>query len=136
MMNFIKRWGFAGLIMAIIFWASATPSSDIPKFGGWDTLVKKGGHAFGYGLLALAYQHGLANGQRPSKSQAALSVLLAVLYAVTDEFHQGFTRGRTPAWLDVVIDGAGASVVTGLRLWWLRRGDSSPPRVNESPFQK
>lgn len=111
-------------MMTIIFWASATPSTDIPKFGLWDTLVKKGGHALGYGLLALAYQHGLANGQRPSTQQAALSVLLAVLYVFTDEFHQSFTKGRTPAWLDVVIDGAGASVATGLRLWWQKKGDS------------
>lgn len=124
MMNFIKRWGFAALIMALIFWASATPSTDIPKFGLWDTLVKKGGHALGYGLLALAYQHGLANGQRPSLRQAVLSVLLASVYAGTDELHQSFTKGRTPAWLDVVIDGVGASVATALRLWWQGRGAS------------
>jgi VanZ family protein len=123
-MNLLKRWGPAAIIMAIIFWASATPSTDIPKFGLWDTLVKKGGHALGYGLLALAYQYGLANGQRPSLRQAALSVVLAVLYAVTDEFHQSFTKGRTPTWLDVVIDGAGASAATGLRLWWQSRGAS------------
>lgn len=123
-MSLLKRWGTAALIMALIFWASATPSTDIPKFGLWDTLVKKGGHALGYGLLALAYQHGLANGQRPSLRQAVLSVLLAVVYAGTDEFHQSFTKGRTPAGLDVVIDGVGASVATALRLWWQGRGAS------------
>jgi VanZ family protein len=34
--------------------------------------------------------------------------VFAVLYAVTDEFHQGFVAGRHESALDVGIDAAGA----------------------------
>ena len=36
------------------------------------------------------------------------SLGLTVLYAVSDEIHQGFTAGRHPAAADVAIDAAGA----------------------------
>ncbi len=106
------RWGPALALMAVIYWASATPSRNLPDFGGWDTLLKKGGHALGYALLAAAYQHGL-------RGRPALAVLLAGLYALTDEFHQTFTAGRTPSGLDVLIDTTGA--IVGAWLWWAGR---------------
>ncbi len=44
----ISRWGPAVLMMAVIFTASSFPSRDLPSFGLWDRLVKKGGHMLGY----------------------------------------------------------------------------------------
>ena len=40
----------------------------------------------------------------------AWALVLAVLYAVTDEFHQGFVAGRHESALDVGIDAAGALI--------------------------
>ena len=37
-----------------------------------------------------------------------LAVIFSILYAATDELHQGFVDGRVPAPMDVLIDGAGA----------------------------
>ncbi len=37
-----------------------------------------------------------------------VAVVFSILYAVTDELHQGFVDGRVPAPLDVAIDGLGA----------------------------
>lgn len=54
MKNFL-RWFPALALMAAIFIFSSVPSEEMPSFGFWDTLVKKGGHAAGYGLLALTY---------------------------------------------------------------------------------
>ena len=34
---------------------------------------------------------------------------MAVLYAVTDEIHQGFVPGRNPQFTDLLIDAAGAA---------------------------
>jgi hypothetical protein len=51
--SFLWRWGAALLMMAAIFGFSSIPSAEMPDFGLLDTLVKKGGHALGYGLLAL-----------------------------------------------------------------------------------
>jgi VanZ family protein len=38
----------------------------------------------------------------------AWALVFAVLYAVTDEFHQGFVAGRHESAVDVGIDAAGA----------------------------
>ena len=115
------RWVPALLVMAVIFALSATPGPDLPKFGLWDTLVKKGAHFFGYAVLALAYWHAIR--AQPGGHRARFYVLafaLAILYAVSDEFHQSFVPGRHPSWVDAfLIDGSGAA----LALWvtWLVR---------------
>mgnify|MGYP007068801999 CR=1 FL=1 len=49
----LQRWGPALVLMLAIFLFSNTPSTEIPNLGGWDRLVKKGGHMLGYALLAL-----------------------------------------------------------------------------------
>jgi VanZ family protein len=105
--------------MAVIFVASATPGSQLPKFGAWDALVKKGGHVLGYGLLAVAYVHALNHGRSIPRAKFIVAVCLAALYAATDEFHQRFTPGRTSSLRDVGIDVAGACI--GLALWRLIR---------------
>ena len=76
-----------------------------------DFLVKKGGHATGYALLALANMRALGW----DRKRWHLAWLLAVIYSATDEFHQSFVPGRTPALMDVGIDAFGAAV--GLLLW-------------------
>lgn len=103
----ILRWVPAFAVMAIIFGLSSFPSQDLPSFGLFDLLVKKGAHMLGYGFLALAFWYGL----RFDKHLWWLALLLALLYAVSDEYHQSFVPGRHPSWVDVVVfDGGGASL--------------------------
>jgi VanZ family protein len=114
------RWLPALLVMAAIFGFSSIPSSLMPDFGGWDTFVQKGGHVLGYGLLALAYWGGL----RFEKRRGWLALLFAVIYALSDEFHQSFVPGRHPSLVDaLVIDAGGAAAALGLVYWWrVKRG--------------
>ncbi len=101
----ILGWFPAIFVMAVIFGFSSIPSQEMPSFGLWDLVVKKGAHMLGYGLLALACWYGL----RFDKRRWWLALLLAVLYAISDEFHQSFVPGRHPSWVDaLVIDGSGA----------------------------
>lgn len=111
----LLRWAPAVLVMAVIFALSSTSSRELPNFGFWDTLVKKGGHFFGYAILASAYLYALSNrGSRPGVRTFLLAFALAILYAVSDEYHQSFVPGRHPSWVDAfVIDGSGAA----LALW-------------------
>lgn len=112
----LKRWGPALVMMLLIFLASSIPSQELPDFEVWDTLVKKGGHMLGYALLAAAYLRGLAPaGGRPARREILTAVLLASLYAVSDEFHQSFVPGRESTPADVGIDVLGA--MTGV---WVR----------------
>jgi VanZ family protein len=106
-------------MMIAIFVASATPGTDLPDFGTWDFDVKKGGHMLGYALLAMSYLHALANSHRITRRLLVLAIVLAGLYAVTDEIHQLFTPGRTSSPIDVAIDTVGAAI--GALLWaWIR----------------
>ncbi len=121
MISLLSRWGPALLLMAVIFAASATPGKDLPDAGAWDTLFKKGGHLLGYALLGAAYLRGLAGSGRPSMREVGAAVLLAALYAGSDELHQRMTPDRTPSWTDVGIDTLGAVVGAGLGAGWRRR---------------
>ncbi len=101
--------------MAAIFFASATPAVDIPHFGALDYAVKKSGHFLSYALLALAYRRGLGTAKR----RDATAWMLAVIYALLDEFHQSFVPGRHPSLLDALLfDGGGAlaALLLGRRL--------------------
>jgi VanZ family protein len=114
----LLRWIPAAIVMAIIFAMSSTPSQELPHFGLWDTLVKKGGHFFGYAILALAYWYGLS-GQSKLRPYF-LAFVLAILYAISDEYHQSFVPGRHPSWVDAfVIDGSGAALML-IGIWRYR----------------
>ena len=120
LISWIRCWGPAIVIMAVIFLLSATPSRILPNFGVSDTLVKKGAHMLGYALLTLAYMRGMSGlqaGGKQSWKAAALSLILAALYAMSDEYHQSFVPGRNSRWTDVGIDAVGGTV--GLILWSL-----------------
>ena len=115
MIKNISTWLPAILIMAIIFALSSIPSTAMPMFGTWDTIVKKGGHVLGYGLLAVSYWYGWGF----KKSHWWMALILAVFYALSDEFHQSFVPGRHPSLVDaLVIDAGGAAIGLGLVYWW------------------
>jgi VanZ family protein len=96
-------------MMAIIFLLSSLPSDRIPYYGAVDTFVKKGGHAIGYGLLGLSYFYALP--KRLSKFYRVITALMmAILFALSDEYHQSFVQGRSSSLGDVFIDGIGAMI--------------------------
>jgi len=67
-------------------------------------------------LRALRRQSGASIAQwqwRP----ASLALLLVVLYAATDEFHQLFVPNRQASVIDVLIDSTGAFI--GLLVAWI-----------------
>jgi VanZ family protein len=123
----VLRWLPALLVMLAIFLFSAQSSSELPNFDWVDWIVKKGGHMTGYALLALSYWRALGFRQ----GRWWLAWCLAVLYAVTDEFHQSFVPGRSASIWDVLIfDNLGALI----SLWLLnryktQRSDSPGPIV-------
>jgi len=111
---FLLRWGLAILMMVAIFGFSSIPSKEMPTFGLFDFSVKKGGHALGYGLLALAFWRGLRWEKRDSSKSVQtmwIAWAMAVAYSATDEFHQSFVPGRHPAVTDVMIDATGAALM-------------------------
>lgn len=72
-----------------------------------DLIVRKAGHMFVFGTLALLIWRALAMTTAVHRPWL-WALLSAVLYAITDEVHQGFVAGRDPSAVDVGIDAAGA----------------------------
>ena len=107
--------------MGAIFILSNQPKGDIPSFGLWDTLVKKTSHFLAYGVLAFLALRVTETEKRPF----LLAMLLAVLYAISDEFHQTYIPGRHGSPIDVIIDSLGAlTALLSLRKNWSRLPDS------------
>src|SRR5688572_24756959 len=101
------NWIPALLVMSVIFWFSSQPSSDLPNFDWADKVIKKGGHVCGYALLAWSYWRAL----HFRSNNSWLAWFLAILFAITDEYHQSFVTGRYPSIFDVFIyDNLGALV--------------------------
>jgi VanZ family protein len=105
----LLRWLPAFAMMGAIFALSSLTPERIPFFGEYDLLIKKGAHATGYAMLAAAYFFALPSRLSPIY-RGVLSFLMAVLFAMSDEFHQSFVRGRHSALRDVGIDSLGAAL--------------------------
>ena len=103
------RWLPAFVMMIAIFTFSSIPASRMPDFGPYDFLVKKSGHAIGYAMLGLSYFYALPR-RLNSGYRWFTAVLMAVLFALSDEFHQSFVQGRTSSLRDVMIDGTSAAI--------------------------
>ncbi len=107
------RWWPAAALMLVIFLFSSLPAARFPTFPGMlELIIKKGGHILAYGILARSYLRGIGLGRSNGRP---IAWLLAVTYAVTDEWHQSFVPGRGASWLDVFLDALGAGA--GLWLW-------------------
>jgi VanZ family protein len=120
--NRIFRWLPAALMMLAIFLYSAGPALDIPQ-SGLRLFVNKSGHVIGYAMLALSYWRGF--NFNANKRWGAW--LLAVLYAMTDEFHQSFVPGRHSSLFDVLVyDNLGACI--GMLLAGLSLKQKQPVR--------
>jgi VanZ family protein len=96
---------WAGLIFAF----SAQPNLRFLSDASLDFLVRKAGHMAVFGILALLLWRALA-GTTSWRRPWAWALVFAVLYAVSDEFHQGFVAGRHESAVDVGIDAAGALI--------------------------
>jgi hypothetical protein len=113
-------WGPVALQMVLIFAASSIP--DLTAIPGG--ISDKSGHGIGYGILGAVLIRALAGGRLSGVTwwRAGLTVVLATLYGVTDEFHQSFVHGRSPDRFDVLADCVGAAVtvvvIAGLARAW------------------
>jgi VanZ family protein len=102
----LTHWVPVVLWAAVIFGFSSIPSLS-SGLGTWDLVLRKGAHTTEYAILAVLLARALG------RELPAFAV--GVLYAVSDEVHQHFVRGRHAAPLDVAIDSVG--LLIGLTVW-------------------
>ena len=101
-----RAWAPIVLWAAVIFAFSSIPSLS-SGLGTWDLILRKIAHLSEYAILSALLLRAI---QRP-----AVAILAGALYAVTDEVHQHFVRGRHAAWYDVLIDTVGVAI--GVLAW-------------------
>lgn len=118
--------------MALIFYFSAQPSNVSASLSGgitksllsqigewlpfvhqkdwqfWHTLVRKNAHFMAYMVLGWLAFYKLKT--LDVKHAKGFSLLICILYAMTDEFHQLFVMGRSCEMRDVLIDASGATL--------------------------
>ena len=91
-------------------------------------LVRKAGHLTEYAILATLAARAFRTSSHDllRRHWFWTSLLLAIAYALTDEFHQSFVPSRTASIYDSLIDSVGALI--GLTIIWLRERKSVPDR--------
>ena len=99
--------------------------------------ARKTAHVTEYAVLALllwrARRRAYWGDPRPWRPKDAyFAVMLSVLFAMTDEWHQTFVPGREGRVADVLIDGMGATAA--MVVLWRFRG-SPPTRQGEAPAE-
>jgi len=113
----VWRWGLLGGYAAGIFALSSIPGQALPDVRVSDKLI----HTGEYGLLGLLMCRVLT-AQLPTWPRsriALLSLLAAICYGATDEFHQLFVPARAAELADLAADSLGAA----LAAWgWLKVG--------------
>ena len=97
----------------VIFALSSLPGSST-ELSTWEVVLRKVAHVTEYAVLTTLLCRALR--------RIVPAVVLAALYAVTDEVHQTFVDGRLGTPRDVAIDLLGVLIgVVGWRRWRDRR---------------
>ncbi|MGV8147176.1 MAG: VanZ family protein [Alkaliphilus sp.] len=82
------------------------PSTDF-DLSRLNHIVRKNAHFFAYLVLSLLVMNAV---RRTGGNDIKLTLLICVLYAISDETHQIFVPGRSAQVSDILIDGVGAVV--------------------------
>jgi VanZ family protein len=114
----VLRWLPVVLWAGLIFTFSAHSNLRFAQADVVDFVVRKAGHVFVFGVLAvLLWRALMSSGIGPA---IVWSWVVTAAYAGSDEFHQSFTNGRHASPVDVGIDSAGALIALLALVAWLR----------------
>lgn len=114
----ISNWVPVVLWLGVIFLLSAQPSlPPMPSLP--HDLLSRAGHFGEY--LVLGWLLTRTAGAEPSRRRLLALLVVAVAYAVSDEFHQSFVPNRTAAIDDAVVDVLGAVAGMFVRRWFSRK---------------
>lgn len=114
------------VVMGTIFFLSSIPGDKLPLPSIYQ--IDKLAHLMAYGTLAatILIAHKWQTRLQFPARVVFLTIVGALFYGVTDEFHQAFVPGRCVSGGDLLADTLGAALVAclwyfGLRRWWTRR---------------
>jgi VanZ family protein len=124
--------------MALIFYLSSQPASQSNELSNrvtevivetiekvapeiasnWDLkelnhFIRKNAHFFSYFVLGVLVMNAL---YQKGYRKFVLSLIICILYSISDEIHQTFVPGRGGNIIDVIIDSSGSFIGIGLYL--------------------
>jgi len=117
-MRKLKLWAPVVLWAAVIFLFSARTTNPVSQIYWEDFFVKKSAHIVEYAILTILLFRALKESGVSKKDAGIYSIILAVLYGVSDELHQSFTPGRDSQVRDVIFDTIG-SILAIYVIWKL-----------------
>src|ERR1041385_8243217 len=102
------------------------PSVSPDALAWFHFLMRKAGHLTEYAILATLAARAFRRSSHRFITQHwfKLSLLLAMLYSLSDEFHQSFVPSRTASIHDSLIDSAGALIALTVIWFWRRKPGS------------
>ena len=110
------------LWMGLIFCLSSIPSLGFGFGGIQEQVYRKSAHVIIYGILTLLIWFSLPGFDKHLFKKIVLCGFLAIIFAVSDEIHQGFVPGRAGGVKGVLADFVGiGAVLTYLSIRRLRR---------------
>jgi VanZ family protein len=127
-MRISSRWGYNPAVksswwsrylpilawMGVIYFLSAQSSLPSPDDPLLNLILKKLGHMTVYAILMLLSLRAVAIRSVPLL-RVVICYLFITAYGLSDEYHQSFVAGRSPALTDVLFDMAGGAVA--ILLW-------------------
>lgn len=114
--RFSKYW-VPAIIWAIVIFSFSSVSVPAVSPVYWrDFAVKKLAHFVEYGIFAILFYRAFINSGVEKKKAVIYTIIISLIYAASDEFHQSFTPKREPRVRDVIIDTISAGV--GVYLVW------------------
>lgn len=84
-------------------------------------IVRKAAHFTEYMILGACLTMNVRDCTKLNMKTASIAWLIATAYAVTDEIHQYFVKGRACSPVDMLIDSAGALVGVGIATIEMRK---------------
>ena len=117
----IKTWLPVIVWMGIIFTLSHQPSLHSGLDNWLDFILRKIAHITEYGILCFVLIRALKAHTQIDKKTIVICALLALLYAVSDEYHQTFVFGRHGSLRDIAIDSIGILIISSLYLTRFQR---------------
>ena len=133
MRKFIKWWLPLLVWMGVIFAGSSIGS--LPRVGGkaTDGVAHRVAHMLEFAVLGALVLRATSSGQRITKRELIITVIVVALYGASDEFHQRFTPGRSSEGLSVLFDVAGGLAGAWVYRWWRQRHSATSRSVIERP---
>lgn len=119
--KFFIAWVPAIVWMGVIFVLSS--QSTLPKFPRAvpDKFSEVGGHLTEYAILAVLCRRALQMAGR-TRHPTLWAFVIAVLYGITDEWHQFYVPGRHSDPMDLLVDSIGAFLsLAVVHVWEVRQ---------------